>query len=99
MHSTFPPELARPAMRLLHVDISAAPRETGCTVERTDPRPTEQRIRLLKAGEGARNPAERRADFGAEGCNGDDADHSDQADKHPIFDQGCALVVTAETIH
>jgi hypothetical protein len=53
---------------------------------------------LLNARQGARNFAEGRADFGTKGCNGHDADHGDQADKHTVFDQGRALVVTAEAI-
>jgi len=52
----------------------------------------------LNGGQGGSDFAERRADFGTEGRNGDDADHRDQADKHTIFDQGRALVVTAEAI-
>ena len=82
-------------MRLLQVNISAAPRKTGGTVEPSNPASGSVR---LQAGEGARDPAERRADLGAEGCNGDDADHSDKADEHAIFDQRRALVVTTEAI-
>ena len=82
-------------MRLLHVNISAAPRKTGGG--RTQ-RPC-VRIHPLKAGEAARDPTERRTDLGAESCDGDDADNSDQADEHAIFDQRRALVVTAEAIN
>jgi hypothetical protein len=53
----------------------------------------------LEPGQVARNIAERRADLGAEGCNGNDTDHGDQADEHAIFDQRRALVVTAEAIN
>jgi hypothetical protein len=39
----------------------------------------------LDAGQGASNGAERRADLGAEGCDGHDADYGDLAYKHAVF--------------
>jgi hypothetical protein len=61
-------------------------------------RPRRGAVRL-EAGQGAGYVAKRRADFGAEGCNGHDADHRDQPNKHAVFDQSRAVFFSAEAVY